>query len=88
MPSFVKGPASFLQVTRTTIRAWMALDFCQSQHMTTELAARVRLKKQCFHVFSVAIELILFKLADKENIHNILYVCIRISARLEDRQQI
>ena len=54
VPSFVKGPASFLQVTRTTIRAWMTLDFCQSQHMTTELATRVRLKKQCFHVFSVA----------------------------------
>ena len=31
-------------------------------------------KNQCLHFFSVSIELILFKLAEKEKMHNILDV--------------
>ena len=32
------------------------------------------LKNQCLHIFAIAIDLILFKLADKEEMHNILVI--------------
>ena len=63
-----------MQVTKTTIKAWMTLNFCQIQQLTTELAAHECLKNHCHHFFSVANDLILFKLADKEEMHNILDV--------------
>ena len=69
VPLFLNGYSSFLQVTRTTIEAWRSLNFCQIQQLTTELAAFI-LKGLYF--FSVAIDLILFKLAYKKEIHNIL----------------
>ena len=53
------------------------MDFhsCRLQgQLTTELAALVCLKNQCLHFFLVAIDLILFKLAGKEEMHNILDV--------------
>ena len=34
----MNGSSSFLQVTRTTIKAWMSLNFCQIQQPTAELA--------------------------------------------------
>ena len=37
-----------------------------------KLAALVHLKMQCIHFFSVAIDLILFKLAGTEDMNNIL----------------
>ena len=37
-----------------------------------ELAALERLKNRRHHFFSIAIDLILFKLADNEDMHNIL----------------
>ena len=64
--SFLNGSSSYLQVTRTTIKTWMSLYFCQIQQLTTGLAALECLKNQGLHFFSVAIDLILFKLADKE----------------------
>ena len=72
--SFLNGPSSFLQiiVTRTTIKAWMTLNFFQIQQVTPELAALECLKNQCLHFFSIAIGVIFFKLADKEEMHNIL----------------
>ena len=73
-PSYLNGSSSFLQVTRTTIKAWMYLNFCQIQQLTTELAALECLINQCFHFFSVAIDLILFKLAGREEMHNNLDV--------------
>ena len=33
--SFLNGSSSFLQVTRTTIKAWMSLNFCQIPSSTT-----------------------------------------------------
>ena len=33
--SFLNGTSSFLQVTRTTIKAWMSLNFCQIRSPTT-----------------------------------------------------
>ena len=40
--------------------------------LTMELAAIERLKNWCLHVFSVAIDLILFKLASNKEMHKIL----------------
>ena len=45
MPSFLIGSSSFLQVTRTTIKAWMSLIFGGISPLTAELAALERLKK-------------------------------------------
>ena len=45
MPLFLIGSSSFLQVTRTTIKAWMSLNFCGISPLTAELAALERLKK-------------------------------------------
>ena len=45
--SFLDLPLSFLQVTRTAIKAWMSLNFCQIPSPTTELAALERLKNEC-----------------------------------------
>ena len=39
MHSFYDGSSSFLQVTRTTLKAWVSLKFCQIPSPTTELAA-------------------------------------------------
>ena len=50
----------------------MSLNFRQIRLLTTELAALERLKHQCLHVFSVAIDLILFKLASYKDMHKIL----------------
>ena len=44
-PSFLIGSFSFLQVTRTTIKAWMSLNFGRIPPLTWELAALERLKK-------------------------------------------
>ena len=45
VPSFSNESSSFLQVRRTTTKAWMTLNFCQIQRTTTELAAPA--KNQC-----------------------------------------
>ena len=47
-PSFLIGTSSFLQDTRTFIKAWMSLNFSQIQPLTTELPALERLNNQCF----------------------------------------
>ena len=57
---------------RTCIKAWMSLNLSQIPPLTMELAALERLKNQCRHFFSVAIDMILFKLAGNEDMHNIL----------------
>ena len=41
------GSPSFLQVIRTTIKAWMSSNFGQIPLPTTELAALERLKNSC-----------------------------------------
>ena len=46
VPSFSNGSSSFLQVTRSTIKTWMALDFGKIPSLTSELAAIERLKIQ------------------------------------------
>ena len=44
MLSFWDGSSSFLQVTRTTIKAWKCLNFVKIPSPTTELAAHEHLK--------------------------------------------
>ena len=48
--SFLNGSTSFLQVTSTTIKACMSLNFCQIPSPTTELAALEHLKNEFFNV--------------------------------------
>ena len=44
-PSFLIGSSSFLQVTRTTIKAWASSKFDHIRPRTAELAALERLEK-------------------------------------------
>ena len=46
VPSFSNGSSSFLQVTKSTIKAWMGLNFCKIPSLTSEFAALERLKNQ------------------------------------------
>ena len=43
-PSFLDGYSSFLQVMRTTVKAWMRSNFGQIPSPTTEIAVIERLK--------------------------------------------
>ena len=43
-PLFLIGSFSFLQITRTTIKAWVSLNFGRILLLTSELAALDRLK--------------------------------------------
>ena len=45
LPSFLDGSSLFLQVTRTTLKAWLSLNFDKIPSLTTELAALEHLKK-------------------------------------------
>ena len=54
MPLFLIGSSSFLQVTRTTIKAWMCLNFGEISLLTAELAALERLKNTYKLVSTVA----------------------------------
>ena len=46
VPSFSNGSASFLQVTRSFMKAWMNLNFDKIPSLTSELAALERVKNQ------------------------------------------
>ena len=46
VPSFFNGSSSFLQVTRSTIKACMGLNLGKIPSLTSELAALERLKNQ------------------------------------------
>ena len=46
VPSFSNGSSSFLQVTRSAIKAWIGFNFCKIPSLTTELAALEHLKNQ------------------------------------------
>ena len=52
-PSFLIGSSSFLQVTRTTIKAWMSSNLGRIPPLTSELAALERLKKR--HIILLAL---------------------------------
>ena len=44
VPSFLDGSSSFLQITRSIIKAWMGLNFGKIPSLTSELAALERQK--------------------------------------------
>ena len=46
VPTFSNGSSSFLQVTRSIIKAWMGLNLCKIQSLTSELTALECLKNQ------------------------------------------
>ena len=70
---FLIGSFWYFYVTRTSIKAWMGLNFRQIRLLTMELAALERLKHQCLHFFSVGIDPILFKVGGYIDMHNILH---------------
>ena len=51
--SFLIGSFSFLQVTRTTIKAWMSLNFGRISPLSSELAALERLKNQTISLLAL-----------------------------------
>ena len=69
---FLIGSFLYLQVMRTYIKACMSLNFGQIPPLSTELAALERLKNRCYHVISVDIDPIFFKLAGNKDMHNIM----------------
>ena len=46
VPSFYNGSSSFLQVTRSAMKAWMGLNFSKIPSLTSELAALKCVKNQ------------------------------------------
>ena len=46
VPSFSNGSSSFIQITRSAIKAWMGLNFGKIPSLTSELAAVERVKNQ------------------------------------------
>ena len=46
VPTFSNGSSSFLQVTRSAMKAWMGLNFGNIPSLTSELAALERVKNQ------------------------------------------
>ena len=46
VPSFSNGSSSFLQVTRSAMKAWMGSNFGKIPSLTSELAALERVKNQ------------------------------------------
>ena len=48
--SFSNGSSSFLQVTRSTIKAWMGLNFGKIPSLTSELAALEHLQNPHRHI--------------------------------------
>ena len=60
-PLFFIGSFSFLQVTRTTIKAWMSSNFSGIPPLTSELAALERLKKSNYKFVSTLAPSFLFR---------------------------
>ena len=71
-PSFLIGSSSFLQVTNTTIKAWMCSNFGQISPLTNELATIERLNNLCDHSRAFMLDLIFIILAGHEVNHKIL----------------
>ena len=46
VPTFSNGSSSFLQVTRSAMKAWMGLNFVKIPLLISELAALERVKNQ------------------------------------------
>ena len=66
-PSFLFESTSFLQVTRTCMKAWMSLNFGQIPPPTPELSALARLKKCCEHSGAYIFDWIFFIFSGNED---------------------
>ena len=72
--SILNGSSSFLHTIRTTIKAWMSLNFGKIPLLTSELAAlecRKINEKNCDHSSSFIFDWIFFILAGNKLTHNI-----------------
>ena len=72
---FLNGSFSFLQITRTTIKAGMSLNFGPTPPLTTELAALEHLKidvQSCDHSSAFIFDWIFFILAGNKDNHKSL----------------
>ena len=69
-PAFLIRSSSFLQVTRTYMKAWMSSNFNQIPPPSIELSALARLKHCCEHS-SVYIFDWIFIFAGKEDNHKV-----------------
>ena len=58
-PSFLNRSSSFLQVTRTCMKAWISSNFCQIQSPTPELSALACLKILMYNVVNTLAPLFL-----------------------------
>ena len=52
-PLFLIGSFSFLRVTRTTIKAWISLNFGEIPSLTSELAALEHLKNRTINLLAL-----------------------------------
>ena len=66
-PSFLIGSTSFLQVTRTCMKAWLSSNFGQIPPPTPELSALARLKNCCEHSSAYIFDWILFIFSGNED---------------------
>ena len=74
-PTFLIGPSSFLQVTRTAIKSWMHLKLRKFGQGTTEFAALEHLEKftwSCDHSVAFTFDWIFFILAGNKGNHKSL----------------
>ena len=74
VPSFSNGSSSFLQVTRSVIKAWMGLNFGTIPSLTSEFAAleRVKINESCCdHSSAFIFDLIFFILAGNKDTYKI-----------------
>ena len=46
VPTFSKGSSSFLQVSRSAMKAWMGLNFSKIPSLTSEIVALEHVKNQ------------------------------------------
>ena len=70
-PSFFIGSSSFLQVSRTCMKAWTSSNFNQIPPPTPELSALARLKNCCEHSSAYIFDWIFFIFSGNEDNHQV-----------------
>ena len=70
-PAFLIRSSSFLQVTRTYMKAWTSSNFNQIPPPSPELSALARLKNCCEHSSAYIFDRIFFIFAGKEDNHKV-----------------
>ena len=70
-PSFLIGSSSFLQVSRTCMKAWTSSNFNQIPPPTPELSALARLKNCCEHSSAYIFDWTFFIFSGNEDNHQV-----------------